>query len=194
MPQNRNHVLETHRLIVRTAAVEDVDLFVNLWTDPRVMKNVGFPDGLRVDRNQLIERLSKQGDCEFEQLLVVVVKASGQAIGECKLSYPDEHGNAEPDIKLLPEFWGLQYGVEVWHALVAYQFAHTECSAVQATPNVDNIASIKMQESAGGMRIGEDVFTFPESMSEYTTPVHHYIYQVSRAEWERMMIGRRLHA
>jgi RimJ/RimL family protein N-acetyltransferase len=188
MSPGHSLIFETERLIVRTATVEDVDLFYALWTNPQVMKNVGFPHGLRVTRSELKERLSKQGRSEFEQLLVVEPKATGQAIGKCKLSYPDEEGIADPDIKLLPEFWGHKYGVEAWRELVAYQFTHSDCDAVQATPNVENIASVKMQEAVGGVRIGEDVYQFPESMRDYTTPVHHYIYRVYRADWERNRI------
>lgn len=178
-------VSETERLVIRTATVEDVDLFYALWTDPRVMKYVGFPQGLRITRGELEETLSRQGGSEFERLLVVELKGTGQAIGECKLDCPNEEGMAEPDLKLLPEFWGHKYGAEAWRELVAYQFTHTDCNAVQATPNVDNIASIKMQEAAGAVRVGEDVYQFPESMHDYTTPVHHYFYRVPRADWER---------
>jgi RimJ/RimL family protein N-acetyltransferase len=178
-------VFETERLIVRTATLEDVGLFYALWTHPQVMEHVGFPQGLRMTRNDVRERLLKRGRSEFEPLLVVVLKTTGQAIGECKLSYPNEERIAEPDIKLLPEFWGHKYGVEAWRALVDYQFAHMECDAVQATPNVENMASIRMQEAVGGVRVGEDMYQFPESMRDYTTPVHHYIYRVYRADWER---------
>ncbi len=178
-------VVETERLIVRTATVGDVDLFYVLWTNPQVMRNVGFPQGLRMTRNEVKERLLKRERSEFEQLLVVELKTTGQAIGECKLSYPNEERIAEPDIKLLPEFWGHKYGVEAWRALVAYQFTHTDCDAVQTTPNVENIASIRMQEAVGGVRVGEAVYQFPESMRDYTTPVHHYIYLVYRADWEQ---------
>jgi len=185
MSSGHSLVLETERLAVRTATEEDVDLFYALWTNPQVMKNVGFPQGLRVTRCELEEKLSRRGRSELEQLLVVELKATGQVIGECKLSYPDEEGIAEPDVKLLPEFWGHKYGVEVWRDLVAYQFTHTDCDVVQATPNVDNIASVKMQEAVGGVRVVEDVHQFPESMQGYTTPVRHYIYRVNRADWER---------
>jgi len=163
MSSGHNLVFETKRLIVRTATVEDVDLFYALWTNPQVMKNVGFPHGLRTTRSEIEERLARQGGSEFEQLLVMELRATGQAIGECKLADPDEKGIAEPDIKLLPGFWGHKYGVEAWRELVAYQFMHSDCAAVQATPNVNNSASIKMQEAVGGVRIGEDVYRFPES-------------------------------
>ena len=178
-------VLETERLRIRTATTGDVDLFYALWTDPRVMKHVGFPQGLRLIRSELEERLSVQGTSEFEQLLVVERKATGEAMGECKLSRPDGEGIAEPDVKLLPQFWGHRYGVEAWRALVAYEFTHTDCEAVHGTPNVENIPSIKMQEAAGGVRVGEGVHEFPESMRAYTAPVEYYTYRVSRADWQR---------
>jgi [ribosomal protein S5]-alanine N-acetyltransferase len=187
MSTGHDSIFETERLVVRAATVEDVDLYYALWTDPRVMKHVGFPQGLRITRSKLEEILSGQKGSEFERLLIVELKAIGQAIGECKLCYPDEEGLAGPDCKLLPDFWGHKYGAEAWLALVAYQFAHTDCIAVQATPNVDNVASIKMQEGAGAVRVGEAVYEFPESMRDYTTPVHHYFYRVDRADWEQKL-------
>ncbi len=177
-------VFETARLVVRAAGEEDVDLFYALWTDPRVMKNVGFPEGLPVTRDGLKETLSSQRSSEFDRLLVVQLKATGRAIGECKLSSPDMNGVAEPDVKLLPESWGHRYGVETWRALVDYQFTHTECMAVQATPNVNNIPSIKMQEAVGAVRVSEGVHRFPDSMKHYTTPVPHYVFRLNRSNWK----------
>ena len=71
---------------------------------------------------------------------------------------------------------------------VAYQFTHTDCDARQTTPNIDNMASIKMMAAIGGLHIGKDVYQFPESMRDYTTPAHHYIYRVYTADWERNQI------
>ena len=34
----------------------------------------------------------------------------------------------------------------------------------------------------------EEVYQFPESMRDETTPVHHYIYRVYRADWGRSQI------
>jgi RimJ/RimL family protein N-acetyltransferase len=177
-------VFDTERLVVRVATDQDADLLYELWTDPQVMSNVGFPYGLRVTQEEIENRLRESSDSEFERLLVVELKATGQAIGQCMMHAPDGEGVAQTDIKLLPAFWGHRYGVEVKRGLVAHLFTHTGCTAVQATPNVDNIASIKMQESVGGVRVGETVYDFPETMRDYTTPVHHYIYRVYRKDWE----------
>ncbi len=178
-------VFATDRLNVRMATVQDVELIYELWTDPRVMANAGFPHGLRTTQEEIEERLRKPSGSEFERLLVVELRDTGQSIGQCYMHHPDEEGIAETDIKLLPAFWGHKYGVETKRGLVAHLFTHTNCTAVGASPKVSNIASIKMQESVGGVRIGEGVYEFPESMRDYTTPVHHYIYHVYREDWER---------
>jgi RimJ/RimL family protein N-acetyltransferase len=178
-------VFTTERLVVRTATIQDVELIYDLWTDPRVMANVGFPHGLRTTREEIERQLLKPSDSEFERLLVVELGATRQPIGQCYMHHPDQEGIAETDIKLLPAYWGHKYGVEVKRGLVAHLFTHTNCTAVGASPNVGNIASIKMQESVGAVRVGEAVYQFPESMRDYTTPVHHYIYHVYREDWER---------
>jgi RimJ/RimL family protein N-acetyltransferase len=178
-------VFDMERLVIRPAAAQDIDLLYDLWTDPRVMTGVGFPHGLRITRQEIEQRLQRPFDSEFGQVLVVELRTTGQAIGQCGMHAPDKGGIAGTDIKLLPGFWGHKYGAEVKRGLVSHLFTHTCCTAVEATPNVDNIASIKMQQAVGGVRVGEQVYEFPESMRDYTAPVHHYIYRVYRKDWEQ---------
>jgi RimJ/RimL family protein N-acetyltransferase len=170
--------------VIRTATEQDVDLLYELWTDPRVMANVGFPHGLRITRRQIEQQLQEPFESEFERVLMVELKAGGQALGQCIMHAPNQAGIAETDIKLLPAFWGHKYGVEIKRGLITHLFTHTACTAVEATPNVGNVASIKMQEAVGGVRVGEEVYEFPESMRDYTVPVHHYIYRVYRRDWK----------
>lgn len=178
-------IFDTERLLIRAATQQDIDLLYELWTDPRVMSYAGFPQGLRITREEIRQQVQKPLASEFGRVLMVEQKDTGQAIGQCIMHAPDEEGIAETDVKLQPAYWGHKYGVEVKRGLVAHLFAHTDCIAVQATPNVDNVASIKMQEAVGGVRVGEQVYEFPESMRDYTTPVHHYIYRVYRKDWEQ---------
>lgn len=186
MSSERTIVFETPRLVVRLSNEADAELYLSLWTSPQVMSNVGFPDGLPITREEIVAQLRAQGPSEFGHRLVVELQASGEAIGECFMRRPNEEGIAETDIKLLPAFWGKRYGVEVKRALVDHLFTHTDCTAVEASPNVNNVASIKMQEAVGGVRVGEGTFEFPESMRAFTTPVHAYVYRVYRDAWERL--------
>lgn len=181
-------VAETSRLLIRLAEPDDVAFICALWNDPRVMRFVGFPNGLGETEERLRANIEKRGDSEFRQLLVVSLKESGQVIGQCKMELPDADGISETDVKLHPDFWGQRYGVEVKRALLDHLFTHTDCRVVQASPNVENTASIKMQEAVGGMRVGEKLYEFPESMRETTAPVHAAIYHVSREVWAQEVL------
>jgi [ribosomal protein S5]-alanine N-acetyltransferase len=182
---DRKIVFDTRRLIIRLATAKDVDFFHQLWTNPQVMSNVGFPKGIPITRDKIHNQIAIGGKSEFEQLLVIALKSTGQDIGECKMSRPNSDSIATTDVKLLPAFWGNRYGIEVKRGLLDYIFTHTDSAAVEATPNVGNVASIKMQEAVGGICVGESIYQFPESMRGYTNPVHHYVYQVRRTDWQQ---------
>jgi [ribosomal protein S5]-alanine N-acetyltransferase len=179
-------IFQTRRLHVRTATEVDVDLFYDLWTDPRVMTNVGFPSGLSISREEVAAAIQRTNELSvFERRLVVALQETAQAIGECSAHRPDGRGVATTDVKLRPEYWGHHYGVEVKKGLLDFLFTHTDCRAVQATPNVANVASIKMQEAVGGVCVAEGVFYPALARQAYASPVHHYLYVVYRADWDR---------
>ncbi len=171
--------------MVRRAVVADAELLVELWTDPRVMAWVGFPEGLAVDVDGVRDRIACMGEGLLGQLLVVVEMSSGEPIGECMMHRPDVRGIARTDIKLLPARQGRGYGTETKLMLLDHLFTHTCCTAVEAIPNRDNAASIRMQEAVGGEKVDEGVYTFPPDVREVTAPVHYHVYRVFRSSWER---------
>jgi RimJ/RimL family protein N-acetyltransferase len=173
---------ETRRLAVRAAVPGDVSFIVSLWSDARVMRFVGFPDGIPTAAEDVPRRIERGR--EVDALLIAQLR-TGERIAQCMLGAPDADGVSEPDIKLHPSFWGRGYGRELWATLVDQAFLRTTCTIVRGTPNVANIASIRMQESARMRRVGESVAGFPASMRDFTTPVPHYVYEISRAEWMR---------
>ena len=190
--KSQNWSVETERLR-NTPALADsvhVEFLYRIWTTPEVMRFVGFPEGLRTDRQQIRAQLEKPRQSEYDRCLLVALEESGELIGECKLGTPDENGVAHTDVKLLPEHWGKGYGTEVKQALVDYLFTHTDCRGVRATPNRRNLASIRMQEAVGARRVAEGCHRFPDEMRSYTTDVPYIEYVVERDVWARGRSGK----
>jgi RimJ/RimL family protein N-acetyltransferase len=161
----------------------DVAFFLKLWTTPQVMIFVGFPNGLRITADDISRQIADQPPSEYGQALIITRKSDAAPIGECKLDLPDDSGVSETDVKLLPEYWGHGYGREIKQALVDYLFTNTNCGAVRATPNRNNIASQKMQEAVGAKRISEGTYHFPPHMREFTVDVPYIVYELTRETW-----------
>jgi ribosomal-protein-alanine N-acetyltransferase len=179
-------IFQTPRLTIRKTGTSDadVDLFYRLWTNPEVMVFVGFPRGLKITREQVRQDIANADDSEYDRMLIVQLRNSDQPIGECKLGLPDDDAVSHTDIKLLPEFWRQGYGSEIKRGLIDYLFTYTDCKAVRATPNRNNVASQKMQEAAVGKRVGEGVYRFPEDKRDCTVDVAYSVYMVYREDWE----------
>lgn len=182
-----SRIIETSRLYVRKAkpTAEDIEFVFRQWSNPDVMKFVGFPKGFPTTREKIKKQLLRVSSTFFDRLLLICLKENDEIIGECKLGSPNKENMTTTDIKLSPDYWGNKYGVEIKKALVDYLFTHTECEGIEASPNINNIASIKMQESVGGVRVKQGVHEFPEEMKSYTTDVHYYIYIVYRKIWNK---------
>jgi RimJ/RimL family protein N-acetyltransferase len=140
---------------------------------------------LPITRQEIEEQLKNQGASVYGRLLVVILQATGERIGECYMTKPNMAGIAETDVKLLPAHWGHKYGVEIKRGLLNYLFSHTDCSCVQATPNIHNIASIKMQEAVGGIRAGTGKSLIPQAAGAKSITVEYTIYRVYRRIWQK---------
>ena len=179
---NRHNVqFETQRLIVRVATNDDASFVASLWSDSRVMRRVGFPRGIPTAPQDVPRRIERSKG--LDALLIAELRASREPIGQCMLGTPDACGTSEPDIKLHPSFWGCGFGRELWAALIDQLSLHSSCAAIRGTPNVANVASIRMQESAGMTRVGEVVSEFPASMRAFTAAVPYFVYEITRDEW-----------
>ncbi|RKX24858.1 MAG: hypothetical protein DRP45_07280, partial [Candidatus Zixiibacteriota bacterium] len=80
-------VFQTSNLTVRRATISDLDvnLFYSLWTDPRVMTFVGFPQGLRITKDDIRASIDKADSGEYDKKMRVELKEAKQLIGERKL-------------------------------------------------------------------------------------------------------------
>ncbi len=106
-------VLQTERTIVARAEKAHAVLYYSLWTDPAVMANVGFPGGIPITLDEIEARIAGEPDSDLDRLLVVILRKTGETIGECYMHRPGRDGTASTDLKLLPAFQGMGLGTEV---------------------------------------------------------------------------------
>ncbi len=176
-------VFKTPRLIIRKATTEreDLDMYFRLWNHPQVMVNVGYPNGLGISKEEIAELIRKQDDTVYRARLIAIRIEDNVKIGECFMGVPDENGVSITDVKLFPEYWGNGYGKEIKRGLVDYLFSNrSDCKAVKADPHKRNIASQKMQEFVGAVRI-EKGGKYPiDDMEKYFPGDEHYLYMVFR--------------
>ncbi|MCF7810603.1 GNAT family N-acetyltransferase [bacterium] len=181
-------VFETKRLLIRKATTsdEDVAMFYRLWNHPQVMTNVGFSNGLGISKQEIFEKFSNQDKTEYNCRLVVIRKENERRIGECMLGTPDENCVSKTDVKLLPEYWNKGYGKEIKRGLVDYLFTNQpDCLAVKADPKKSNIASQKMQEFVGAVRLEKGQQYPIRNIEKYFPPEDHYLYLVFRKDWRK---------
>ncbi len=181
-------VFQTKRLLIRlaTPTEEDVDVYYRLWNHPRVMTNVGFPQGLGISKAEITTKLAQVDNAPYNCRLLVIRKQDGVVIGESKLGFPDKNGVSSTDVKLFPEYWNQGYGTEIKQGLVDYLFTHLpECMAVKADPAKHNIGSQKMQEHVGGVRIepGKE-YPIQNAQQYFPESDQYFLYMVFRENWQ----------
>jgi RimJ/RimL family protein N-acetyltransferase len=174
----------TRRLTVRPAAPDDAVFIHRLWTCPEVMKLVGFPQGLSCTLKEVQRQIETTQGRAFGGLLIVERRQDSRPIGQAHLSEPGVDGVCEPDIKLDPLVWGNGYGKELWPALVAHAFEHSDASVVQGTPNRENAASVRIQCAAGLRKVGEGIFAEQVQGRADAIPVPFVKLQISRERWQ----------
>ncbi|MCD4655767.1 GNAT family N-acetyltransferase, partial [bacterium] len=167
--------IRSKRLLIKPAEISDAGTIVNLWNDPDIMTQVGFPEGLGVSDDDICSKLQSKPAGMLDFILSVRLAESGCTIGQAIMHAPTTDGIGSTDIKLLKKYQGKGFGSEVKQALIDYLFENTSCHAVEGSPNLSNTASIRMQEAVGAIRIGRGKCQFQSGMKLKTAPVDYWI-------------------
>ncbi|MGA8388528.1 MAG: GNAT family N-acetyltransferase [Pseudolabrys sp.] len=138
-------VLETKRLALRAARLEDAKAVAALANDRRIAENtarIPYPYKL-ADAEQFIAGANKKGEAAY-----LITLRDGTIIGACGLMF---HYDDTPEIGywLGVPYWNKGYATEALHALIDYSFTDLTHDAVQAGARVTNPASRRVLEKCG---------------------------------------------
>lgn len=158
MPDPAGATLETPRLSLRPMRWEDVDHLLRVFSDPKVMACFGVPPFDRAQMERWVRRnLDHQARHGFG-LFSVILKATGELIGDCGLEVMEVEGErvAELGYDLRSDHWNLGYATEAATAVRDYAFGTLGLPRLISLIRVGNLASRRVAQKVG-MRLEAEV-------------------------------------
>lgn len=143
--------IETARLTLSLYTEREHDAFIELLTDPDVMKYVdkGVLNARQAEAlwSKLMNEWYPKG---VDTIWAVFAKDDGRYVGNASIRpRPEKQKDWEIGYYLLPEEWGKGYGSEIAKRLVSYSFDVLGLNEVFATVDIENIGSRRVLEKAG---------------------------------------------
>ncbi|MGC2112449.1 MAG: GNAT family N-acetyltransferase [Candidatus Korobacteraceae bacterium] len=149
--------IETQRLLLRQLTRDDVDAIFAILGDPIAMQY--YPRTFeREDAVEWIERNRRRYESDGYGLLAIVLKSSGEVIGDCGLSWQmaDEEPMLELGYHLRRDHWGHGYATEAAQACMDYSFCVLKTDRLVSLIKPENIPSRRVAER-NGMRVEREV-------------------------------------
>jgi RimJ/RimL family protein N-acetyltransferase len=163
------YLFETKNFCVRKAEPNEMDALVcfSLNTNGLVTKQMGFPNGIRTTLEKEKNNIAKNYNSYFSKggCMLCFLKSTNECIGYmCCGHHINEDNFDEMDYKFFPEFWGKGYGFELVSSLIKYIYEIIKVDVgIETSPNVKNIASIKISEKCGLKKIKNIVYENSET-------------------------------
>ena len=170
-------ILETKRLILREMTDDDFDALKKILSDPITMKYYPKP----YDDNGVL-RWIKWCKASYEKrdfgLWAVVLKDTGEMIGDCGVSMQTIDDELKPEIgyHLRRDYHRMGLGTEMTQAVKDYFFNNFDYDEVYSYMNKDNVPSYKTAEKNGLTFL----HLYKDSMG-----IEDRVYRITREEWNK---------
>ncbi len=152
--------LETERLALRKLKLEDLDLFVDLDSDPEVMRYLtgGKPQSREHYEKRIPELLKYISENPGLGLWPTYLKETNEFIGWYILKHLPDGGEVEIGFRIKKKFWGKGYSTEAGLALLKHGFETVGLNRIAAIVRPDNLASQAVIKKIGLKEEGTGTF------------------------------------
>ena len=143
-------ILETERLLLREFFPNDVDALALVLSDHGTMRF--YPAALdRAGVAAWIERNRRRYTEAGHGLWAMVLKSSGEVVGDCGLSWQTVDGTDEIEIgyHVRRDLWGQGYAPEAARACQGYGFARLGADRLISLIRPENLPSRRVAEKTG---------------------------------------------
>lgn len=173
-----NKALETKRLILRELNGNDFQALYDVLSDSDIMKNYPYTfDEARV-RNWILKNIERYRIFGFG-LWAVVLKETGEMIGDCGITMQNINGFICPEIgyHIGKSFQGQGFAKEAARKCRDWAFQNTPFNVVYSYMKKENAASFAVAAANGMKRVNE----FVDDENEKTV-----VCSITRSEWKSL--------
>lgn len=142
--------IETERLLLRPPNPDDFEALHRIFSDPVTMSFWPAPFAEEDTRRWISHSLHDHEETSFSRR-PVVLKSSGEVIGDCGIMRAEIAGTTEHDLGYIIHhpFWGNGYAVEAAEAWKCHAVEKLDVRRLVANMPVDHAASIRVAERIG---------------------------------------------
>ena len=171
-------ILETDRLILRKYVEDDFDALFEIVSDIETMQHYPAPFDEDKTRNWIIWNLDNYKKYGFG-LWAVVLKETGEFIGDCGITIQDIDGEMLPEIgyHIHKKYWRKGFAKEAARAVRDWVFLNTQYDTIYSYMKYTNIGSYSTTIANGMQKVKE----YPDPKN-----IISYAYAITREEWKRM--------
>ena len=171
-------MIETERLILRQYTLDDFDALYEILSDPETMQHYPAPFDADRTRNWIAWNLDNYEKHGFG-LWAVVLKETGEFIGDCGITLQNIDGEILPEIgyHIHKKYWRRGFGKEAARAVRDWGFRNTQYDIFYSYMKYTNIGSWSTALANGMKKVKE----YPDPKNTIS-----YAYAITREEWEKL--------
>ncbi len=141
--------LETERLILRSMLETDFDALLLIFTDLKVMAAFDHSPFTREQMGRWLGRNMEHQNQYGYGLFSVILKETGELIGDCGLEQMEDQGAAELGYDFRSDFWNQGYATDAAVAVREYAFNVLKLPHLISLIRVGNLPSKRVAEKIG---------------------------------------------
>ena len=171
-------MIETERLLLRPYTLSDFDSLYEIMSDPETMQHYPAPFDEEKTRNWITWNLDNYEKYGFG-LWAVVLKETGEFIGDCGITLQNIDGEILPEIgyHIHKKYWRRGFAKEAARAVRNWGFRNTQYDIFYSYMKYTNIGSWSTALANGMKKVKE----YPDPKNTIS-----YAYAITREEWEKL--------
>ena len=176
-------MIETERLLLREYILDDFDALYEIMSDPETMAHYPAPYDEARTRRWIDWNLENYARYGFG-LWAVVLKETGEFIGDCGLTLQNIDGERLPEIgyHIHKKYWRRGFAKEAARAVRDWVFTNTEYDVVYSYMKYTNEGSWRTAMANGMKKVKE----YPDPKNTIS-----YAFAITRNEWKKQRILER---